>query len=92
MATTMTVRLQGYPEAVLARPSVALPVSEPVTPNDLITGIGALDNRLREALMHGDGTPRQSTRLLVNGSAQEGASPVPAAAQVTLLAALPCDG
>jgi hypothetical protein len=87
-----TVGLRGYPEAVLAADTVTLDVPRTVTASAIVADLATRSPRLREALVHEDGYPRQSTKVLVDGVPINHASLIPVDSAVTVLAALPCDG
>jgi hypothetical protein len=89
---TLTVGLLDYPEAILAADAVSLDLPPTATATAVVGALASRSPRLREALMHADGVPRRSTKVLANGVPLSPASPVPATGPLTVLAALPCDG
>ncbi|WP_017556891.1 hypothetical protein [Nocardiopsis baichengensis] len=92
MPESMTVRLEGYPEAVLARGSVPFAATASTTAAEVVRHVAGLDARLERALTRDDGRVRQSTKVLVGGEARAVGASVGDAREVTVLAALPCDG
>ena len=92
METTLTVGLYGYPEAILAADHVDLPLPAERTGQGIVMELARLDPRLRHPLLRPDGTPRRSTRILLNGHVVPLSTPLPEQAQVAVLVALPCDG
>jgi hypothetical protein len=88
----LTVGLRGYPEAVLAADAITLDLPGTSTASAIIQGLAAKSARLRHALLREDGTPRQSSKVLVDGTPIAHASVLPSSGTVTVLAALPCDG
>jgi hypothetical protein len=87
---TLTVSLRGYPEAVLATDSIALDVPCDAPAEVVVQTLAGLSPRLGEALVHGDGSARKTTKVLVDGMLVDPSTPIVGA--VTVLAALPCDG
>jgi len=88
----ITITLSGYPEALLGRPAITAPFPSGAVLADAVTAVAAQDVRLGTALLHSDARPRQSTKVLLNGAVTSLDTRIPADAQVTVLAALPCDG
>lgn len=82
---TLTIGLRGYPEAVLAAETVTLNLPRTETASAVVAELATRSSRLREALVHEDGRPRQSTKVLVNGVPVNHATPLPADATVTVL-------
>ncbi len=89
---TLEVGLRGYPEAVLGISRVTLAVPADPTASDVVRELARRSPRLSEALTHPDGSPRRSTKVLVEGCVASGELPMSGTESVTILAALPCDG
>lgn len=89
---TLSVGLRGYPEAVLATDTITLDVPPRPTAEALVQNLASRSPRLNEALMRGDGIPRQSTKVLVDGVPVSHATRIEIDSTVTVLASLPCDG
>lgn len=87
-----TVALSGYPEAVLGRSSITVPLPPGAVVADAISAVAAQHDKLGPALLHPDSRPRRSTKALLNGAVADLDTPIAAGASVTVLAALPCDG
>lgn len=87
-----TVALSGYPEAVLGRSTIMVPLSPGAVVADAVSAVAAQHSRLGPALLHADSRPRRSTKVLLNGSVADPDARIPTGASVTVLAALPCDG
>ncbi|MGH3623589.1 MAG: MoaD/ThiS family protein [Sciscionella sp.] len=87
-----TIVLSGYPEAVLGRSSITVPLPSGAVLADAVSAVAAQHNKLGPALLHTDSRPRRSTKALLNGAVADLATPIPARASVTVLATLPCDG
>ena len=86
------VMLSGYPEAVLGQGRIAVDLPTTAHAGDAVRAVARRHPKLRDALLHGDGQARRSTKILINGSVVEAATPIPTGASVTVLAGLPCDG
>lgn len=89
---TMTIALRGYPEAVLAADVISLDLHGGTNAGGLVRGLASRSDRLTDALLHKDGTPRRTTKVLVGGTAVHHDSVVDTRDSVTVLASLPCDG
>ena len=89
---SLTIGLRGYPEALLAADEITLDLPRSTTASAVIKDLTGMFPQLRSALLHDDGVPRQSIRVLVGGVPVSHDSPVPASGTVTVLATLPCDG
>jgi hypothetical protein len=89
---TRTIGLRGYPEAVLASSEVKLDLPGMATASAVVEGLAARHPQLSDALLGADGHPRESIKVLIGNAPIGHASPVPADGEVTVLAALPCDG
>lgn len=87
-----TIALSGYPEAVLSRSSITVPLPSGAVLADAISAVAAQHDKLVPALLHADSRPRRSTKALLNGVVAGLDTAIPARATVTVLAALPCDG
>lgn len=87
-----TIGLRGYPEAVLASNSVTLDLPETVTASGAVGTLASSFPALREALIGSNGTPRMSSKILIDGTPVAHDSVLPEQGSVTVLAALPCDG
>lgn len=88
----LAVRLRGLPEAVLAADRVTVDLPSPITAEAVARAVAACSPRLREALLRSDGTPRTTTKVLLNGTPVDATTRVDDARQVALLAVFPCDG
>jgi hypothetical protein len=88
----LSVGLRGYPEAILGVDAVTLDVPESPTAAAVIKSLALRSPRLCDTLLREDGAPRQSSKVLTDGTPVSHASPLPASGTVTVLAALPCDG
>lgn len=86
------VALSGYPEAVLGRSSITVPLPPGAVLSDAVSAVAAQHSKPGPALLHADSRPRRSTKTLLNGAVAELDTTIPAGASVTVLAALPCDG
>lgn len=87
-----SIALSGYPEAVLGRSVINVPLPSGAVGADAISAVAAQHSKLRSALLHADSRPRRSTKVLLNGSVADLDARIPTGASVTVLAALPCDG
>jgi ammonia channel protein AmtB len=87
-----TVALSGYPEAVLGRTSIVVPLAAGAVLADAVSAVAAQHSRLDTALLHADSRPRRSTKALINGVVADLGTVIPADSSVTVMAALPCDG
>lgn len=87
-----TVRLSGYPEAILGRSSITLALPGGAVMADAVRAVAAQHRKLGTSLQHADSRPRNSTKTLLNGVVAGPDTPIPSGATVTVLAALPCDG
>ena len=92
MSETLKVNLLGYPEALLAIDTVTVALPLAVTADSLATRIANMSPQLVDALLHEDGTPRQTTKVLINGRPVMNEAAVTANDEVAVLASLPCDG
>lgn len=86
------VTLSGYPEAVLGSDSISMELRASALAGDVVVEVATRHPKLRSALLHDDGRPRRSTKVLVGGTVVDPATPVSGGRPVTVLAALPCDG
>lgn len=87
-----TLALSGYPEAVLGRSSITVPLPSGAVLADVVKAVAAQHSALGPALLHDDARPRRCTKALLNGAVAELDTPILAEASVAVLAALPCDG
>jgi len=87
-----TIALSGYPEAVLGRSSITLPLPCDAVVGDAVAAVAAQHSKLSPALLHDDARPRRSTKALLDGAVADLQTPIPAGSVLTVLAALPCDG
>lgn len=89
---TLCVHLLGYPEAVLATDTITLDAPPDATAGSVVRHVAALAPGLDEALLHEDGSPRQTTKVMVQDVPVDHRTPVSGKSAVTVLASLPCDG
>jgi hypothetical protein len=88
----LTVGLRGYPEAILATDAVTLDVSSSATAGEVVCSLAVDSPQLRDTLLRPDGEPRQSSKVMVDGTSVMHSARVHAGQSVVVLAALPCDG
>ncbi|MGH3832984.1 MAG: MoaD/ThiS family protein [Pseudonocardiaceae bacterium] len=86
------VALSGYPEAVLGRSSIIVPLPPDAVLSDAVAAVAARHSALGPALLHANFQPRRSTKALLNGAMADLDTAIPVGASVTVLATLPCDG
>lgn len=89
---TLSVTLRGYPEAVLATDSITLEASPIATAGSVVRDLARLSPKLSDALLHANGVPRQTTKVLVDGTPVSHDANVSKAPSLVVLASLPCDG
>ncbi|ACY97689.1 MULTISPECIES: hypothetical protein [Thermomonospora] len=89
---TLCVHLLGYPEAVLATDTITLDAPPDATADYVVRQVATLAPGLDEALLHEDGSPRQTTKVMVHGVPVAHRTPIGREPTVTVLASLPCDG
>lgn len=89
---TLSVALRGYPEAVLATGTVTLEARPDLTAGSVVRQVAGLSPALDEALLHEDGAPRQTTKVMIDGVPIDHGTPVGMESTLTVLASLPCDG
>jgi hypothetical protein len=88
----LTVHLRGYPEAVLAADTISLDLPPVATAGAVARSLSGHSERLAAALLREDGSPRQTTKVLINGLPVSHDVSISSRDTVTLLASLPCDG
>lgn len=89
---TLSVALRGYPEAVLATGTVTLEARTDLTAGSVVRQVASLSPTLGDALLHEDGIPRRTTKVMICGVPVDHGTPVGMESTVTVLASLPCDG
>jgi|HubBroStandDraft_2_1064218.scaffolds.fasta_scaffold136540_3 hypothetical protein len=90
--TRVAVTLRGEAEVLMEAEEVALRLPTP-TPMAILKALAKKDPRLKDCLVRGNGNPRLSTKILINGYPPRSlSSRIPAGARVTVFAAKPCDG
>lgn len=88
----VNVKLHGAAEALLASEQLDVTVAR-ATPSEIIKAVAAANPLLKRQLVRGDGSPRQSTRILIDGAPPSSLDDViPDAAEILLSASVPCDG
>ena len=89
---TLSVTLRGYPEAILATDTIILEASPAATAGSVVRDLVRLSPKLDDALLHPNGVPRQTTKVLADGAPMSHSARVDERTSLVVLASLPCDG
>jgi len=90
--TTVTVQLRGAAEALLLTEAVEVSVTK-LTPKEILKAVAAQNPLLERQIIRGDGSPRLSTKILVNGQPPRSLDEeIPAGPSIIMSPSMPCDG
>lgn len=86
------VQLRGAAEALLLTESVEVSVPE-LTPREILKAVAAQNPLLERQIIRSDGSPRLSTKILVDGQPPWSLDEViPSGVSFILMPIMPCDG
>jgi hypothetical protein len=87
------VQLRGSAEAILARDSIELACTRPLSLEGVARALAEQDDELARQLLHEDGNPRRAVKYLIDASVAESFdAEIPEGARIAVMASLPCDG
>ncbi|MEP0706989.1 MAG: hypothetical protein ABJL17_04435 [Parvibaculum sp.] len=88
----VTIQIRGAAEALLLTDSIEVSVSK-LTPSEIIKAVASQNPLLERQIIRSDGTPRLSTKILIDGQPPNSLeAEIEKTASVILSPSMPCDG